>query len=202
MPAPTMWSAFINRALVAVALAAVFGSCGPRALDLTLTVDATGCTLSVPTGGSILYQLEANGTSSGSFCAACLEVPTAITTSDDLVAFLRANTPSCGGVHPGTTLAVKLTAFGVSQCAMIVPTAPTFCADGPSMLVPDGTSDGNVALHLVCKPQCSSTCTPTTCMAQGKDCGAISDGCNMVLDCGTCHPPLRCGAITPNVCGK
>ena len=38
-------------------------------------------------------------------------------------------------------------------------------------------------------------------MAQGKDCGAISDGCNMVLDCGTCHPPLRCGAVTPNVCG-
>ena len=32
--------------------------------------------------------------------------------------------------------------------------------------------------------------------------GAISDGCNMVLDCGTCHPPEKCGAITPNVCDK
>src|ERR1700758_3829276 len=27
-------------------------------------------------------------------------------------------------------------------------------------------------------------CTPTTCAAQGKDCGAISDGCDGMLDCG------------------
>jgi hypothetical protein len=195
-----MWSAFINRALVAVALAAGFGSCGPRALDLTLTVDATGCTLSVPAGGSLLYQLEANGSGAGAFCGGCLAVDSAIATSDDLLAFLRAHAPSCGGVHPGTTIGVRLTAWSSGGCAATV--APSFCADAPTVLVPDGTSDGSVALHLVCKPQCSATCVPTTCLAQGKDCGAISDGCNMVLDCGTCHPPLRCGAIVPNMCGK
>jgi hypothetical protein len=195
-----MWSAFINRALVAVALAAAFGSCGPRALDLSLTVDASGCTLSVPAGGSLLYQLEANGSGAGAFCGGCLAVDGAIATSDDLLAFLRAHAPSCGGVHPGTTIGVRVTAWSSGGCAATV--APSFCADAPTVLVPDGTSDASVALHLLCKPQCSATCTPTTCMAQGKDCGAISDGCNMVLDCGICHPPLKCGAVTPNVCGR
>jgi len=153
MPAPTMWSAFTRAALAALALA----GCGPRALDLTLTVDASGCTLMVPPGGSLSYQVEANGSASvdggaGSFCGGCLAVSSAIASSDALVAFLRANAPSCAGV--------------------------------------------------LCKPLCNSTCTPTSCAAQGKDCGAISDGCNMVLDCGMCHPPQHCGAVTPNVCGR
>ncbi|MCA1662710.1 MAG: hypothetical protein LC659_00275 [Myxococcales bacterium] len=195
-----MWLAFVNRALVAVALAAAFASCGPRALDLSLTVDGTGCTLSVPIGGSLLYQLEADGSGAGAFCGGCLGVDKAIATSDDLIAFLRTHAPSCGGVHPGTTIGVRITAWSSGGCAAAI--APAFCADAPTVLVPDGTSDASVALHLVCKPQCSSSCTPTTCAAQGKDCGAISDGCNMVLDCGTCHPPLRCGAVTPNVCGR
>jgi hypothetical protein len=191
-----MWSAFTRTALVAVTLA----GCGPRALDVALTLDAGGCTLSVPAGGSLLYQVEANGSGAGSFCGGCLAVDSAITTSDQLVAFLRAHAPSCGGVHPGTTLGVRVTGWSSGGCSTTI--APGFCADGPTVLVPDGTSDGTVTLHLSCKAQCSSTCTPTTCAAQGKDCGAISDGCNMVLDCGTCHPPLKCGAITPNVCGR
>lgn len=199
-----MWSASTSRALFAVAVAALAAGCGPRALDVTLTVDATGCTLSLPAGGSLLYQVEANGTivdgGAGSFCGGCLAVDTPITTSDQLLSFLKAHAPSCGGVHPNTTLAVRVTGWSAGGC----PTAnvDSFCADGPSVLVPDGTSNATVTLHLVCKPQCSAVCVPTTCAAQGKDCGAISDGCNMVLDCGTCHPPLRCGAQTPNVCGR
>ena len=195
-----MWSAFTSRAAVAVALALAFGSCGPRALDVSVTVDATGCALSIPAGGSLLYQVEANGSGAGAFCGGCLTVDSAIMTSAELVAFLRAHAPSCGGVHPGTLLGVRVTGWSAGGCPTTV--APGFCADGPTVLVPDGTSDGSVTLHLVCKAQCSSSCTPTTCAAQGKDCGAISDGCNMVLDCGTCHPPLHCGATTPNVCGR
>ena len=196
-----MWSAFARAALVVVALAA---GCGPRALDLTLTIDSSGCALSVPAGGSLLYQVEANGASvdggPGSFCGGCLAVDSAITTSDELVAFLRAHAPSCGGVQPNTTIAVRVTGWASGGCSTA--NAPNFCADGPSVLVPNGTHDATLALDLACKPACSTTCTPTTCAAQGKDCGAISDGCNMVLDCGTCHPPLKCGAVTPNVCGK
>src|SRR3989442_8172216 len=45
-------------------------------------------------------------------------------------------------------------------------------------------------------------CTPTTCVAQGKDCGTISDGCGGMLDCGSCTAPNTCGGGgTPNVCG-
>ena len=204
-----MWSASTSRAraraaLAAAALAALAAGCGPRALDVTLTVDATACALSLPAGASLLYQVEANGTivdgGAGSFCGGCLAVDTAITTSDQLVAFLKAHAPSCGGVHPNTTLAVRVTGWTAGGCPAAV--ADTFCADGPSVLVPDGTSNATLTLHLVCKSQCSATCVPTTCAAEGKDCGAISDGCNMVLDCGTCHPPLKCGATTPNVCGR
>jgi hypothetical protein len=196
-----MWSAFTRAALAALVLA----GCGPRALDLTITVDASGCTLTVPAGGSISYQVEANGSSvgdggAGSFCGGCLAVDTAIATSDALIAFLRAHAPSCAGVHPGTTLAIRVTGWSSGGCP--APIAPSFCADAPSQLVPDGTSNATLAFNLKCKPACSSTCMPTTCAAQGADCGAISDGCNMVLDCGTCHPPLHCGAATPNVCGR
>jgi hypothetical protein len=77
-----------------------------------------------------------------------------------------------------------------------------FCADAPSVLVPNGTSDATLMLALGCRVQCSAVCVPTTCIDQGKNCGQISDGCNNVLTCGTCHPPLFCGAVVPNVCGR
>ena len=45
-------------------------------------------------------------------------------------------------------------------------------------------------------------CTPTTCVAQGKNCGALSDGCNSTLQCGTCSGQETCGGGgTANVCG-
>ena len=46
------------------------------------------------------------------------------------------------------------------------------------------------------------SCTPTTCSAQGKNCGTISDNCNGTLSCGSCTAPLMCGGGgTANVCG-
>jgi hypothetical protein len=44
-------------------------------------------------------------------------------------------------------------------------------------------------------------CTPTTCGAQGKNCGKVDDGCGGSLDCGVCPGILVCGAQSPNVCG-
>jgi hypothetical protein len=45
-------------------------------------------------------------------------------------------------------------------------------------------------------------CTPTTCTAQGKNCGTTSDGCGHTLSCGRCTAPQTCGGGgTPNVCG-
>jgi hypothetical protein len=47
-------------------------------------------------------------------------------------------------------------------------------------------------------------CTPATCAALGKNCGAVSDGCGTMLSCGTCAAPETCGGGSPgvaNVCG-
>jgi len=44
-------------------------------------------------------------------------------------------------------------------------------------------------------------CTPTTCAAQGKNCGTIPDGCGGTLTCGVCTAPQTCGgAAVANVC--
>ncbi len=47
-----------------------------------------------------------------------------------------------------------------------------------------------------------SSCTPTTCAAQGKDCGTISNSCGGTLSCGSCTAPETCGGGgSANVCG-
>jgi hypothetical protein len=46
------------------------------------------------------------------------------------------------------------------------------------------------------------SCTPTTCAAQGKNCGTIPDTCDGTVSCGTCTAPQTCGGGgTANVCG-
>jgi hypothetical protein len=48
----------------------------------------------------------------------------------------------------------------------------------------------------------TGVCTPTTCAAQGKNCGSIGDNCGGNLNCGTCTAPQTCGGGgTANVCG-
>lgn len=45
--------------------------------------------------------------------------------------------------------------------------------------------------------------TKTTCEAEGKNCGKISDGCGGELTCGQCTSPEWCGGGgVPNVCGQ
>jgi hypothetical protein len=47
-----------------------------------------------------------------------------------------------------------------------------------------------------------AACTPTTCAAQGKNCGTISNGCGGTLSCGACAAPQTCGGGgVANVCG-
>jgi len=46
------------------------------------------------------------------------------------------------------------------------------------------------------------SCTPTSCAAQGKNCGSIDNGCGSPLNCGSCSAPLTCGGGgAANVCG-
>jgi hypothetical protein len=45
-------------------------------------------------------------------------------------------------------------------------------------------------------------CHPTTCAAEGKNCGTISNGCTKTIACGTCSGTDTCGgAGSANVCG-
>jgi hypothetical protein len=46
------------------------------------------------------------------------------------------------------------------------------------------------------------SCTPTTCSAQGKNCGAISDGCGGTLNCGTCSTGQVCSSANQCVTGS
>jgi hypothetical protein len=50
--------------------------------------------------------------------------------------------------------------------------------------------------------ECAGGCTPTTCAAQGKDCGSIPDLCGGNLSCGQCSTLETCGGGgVSNVCG-
>ena len=72
-------------------------------------------------------------------------------------------------------------------------------------------TDGNPCTTDTCAPAtgCVHTpirgcviCTPTTCAAQGKNCGTIPDGCGGTLTCGVCTAPQTCGGGgVANVCG-
>jgi hypothetical protein len=63
-----------------------------------------------------------------------------------------------------------------------------------------GTRDQQqVSTSLVCVP---AGCVPTTCAAQGANCGSVADGCGGTLSCGDCIQPDTCGGGgLPNVCG-
>ena len=64
-----------------------------------------------------------------------------------------------------------------------------------------GTS-GRCSDAAACAGSCDGPCIPTTCAAEGKNCGSIPDGCGGTLDCGSCTAPRTCGGGgTPNVCG-
>jgi hypothetical protein len=61
-----------------------------------------------------------------------------------------------------------------------------------SSIAPDNASWGAAAWQLV--QRCDTSCTPTTCAAQGKTCGSIADGCGGALSCGTCPSGQTCSA--------
>src|SRR5438445_1771779 len=72
------------------------------------------------------------------------------------------------------------------------------CNDGN----PCTSADTCAAGACVGSPIAGCTCTPTTCAAQGKNCGTILDGCGGTLACGTCAAPQICGGGgIANVCG-
>ncbi len=69
-----------------------------------------------------------------------------------------------------------------------------------------GTSPGPIPVEGARKETGTTSappsCVPTTCEAQGKNCGIISDHCGGTLQCGGCASGESCGGGGgPNVCG-
>src|SRR5579859_5773259 len=57
-------------------------------------------------------------------------------------------------------------------------------------------------LRMYCAAVVPAAPSPTTCGAQGKNCGTVPDGCGGSLDCGGCSAPDTCGGGgEANVCG-
>ena len=83
----------------------------------------------------------------------------------------------------------------------------TGCVHTPNTLAcndgnPCTSGDACAAGACVGTPIPGCTCTPTTCAAQGKNCGTILNGCGGTLTCGTCTAPQICGGGgVANVCG-
>lgn len=196
---------FRSASLLAMCVAML--GCGERRLELGLTLESATCMATdIAAGGSLLYEVSAGGTVAAdggirSFCGGCLPVPAALSGKDAILAFLRLNAPTCPGVQPDSALLVRLTGWSVAACPPA--SMPVLCAVSPVLSVPDGRSDGRVEAPLACTGNCGSTCIPTSCAAQGKNCGFLSDGCALLLDCGLCTPPEKCGkGGVPNVCSR
>jgi hypothetical protein len=45
-------------------------------------------------------------------------------------------------------------------------------------------------------------CIPQTCLTLGFNCGASSDGCGAIVNCGECASPAYCGGGGPSHCGS
>lgn len=86
------------------------------------------------------------------------------------------------------------------------------CPDGAACTVGSGECGAGVACEADCPSgescggggtphECGAPpCVPRTCADVGADCGALSDGCGVDLDCGACPTGEICGLATPNVC--
>ena len=79
-------------------------------------------------------------------------------------------------------------------------TATTSAVSATNAVTITAQSNGSASAVLTVNP--ASSCTPTTCAAQGKNCGSISNGCGGTLSCGSCTAPQTCGGGgVVNVCG-
>ena len=108
-----------------------------------------------------------------------------------LAAFLASSSPVATVPSSIVVPAGQLSAtFPVTTSVVSASTALTISASG----------SGTATAVLTVNP--GTTCTPTTCAAQGKSCGTIADGCGGTLSCGSCVAPQTCGGGgVPNVCG-
>jgi hypothetical protein len=105
----------------------------------------------------------------------------------------------------GSTFTAARTCDGAGLCqgASQFSCSPYICSGSAVCASTCATSHDCVAPAVCINGACGfSSCTPTSCAAQGANCGTIPDGCGGTLSCGTCAPPETCGGGgAANVCG-
>jgi hypothetical protein len=117
------------------------------------------------------------------------------TTATDQVDCSTSASPASGpACTPTSSSCVPVTCTGPAS-GSVFPIGPT----AVSCTATD--SHGNTA-SATFTVTVTPACTPTTCSAQGANCGTSSDGCGGTLNCGTCTGPQTCGGGgATNVCG-
>ncbi len=79
-------------------------------------------------------------------------------------------------------------------------TFPTECDNNP-MTPQEAILEFMLFDLTACVQPYTPLCTPTTCQAEGIECGPAGDGCGNLLDCGTCPAGEYCGGGGPGKCG-
>ncbi len=103
-----------------------------------------------------------------------------------------------GSTNPVATLPASITIqSGQTTGFALIRTQPVIGTTTATITA----SAGGVAQNAELTIMPGTSCVPTTCAAQGKNCGVISDGCGGTLVCGACASPEICGGNgVANVC--
>ncbi len=188
------------------------GTCATQKLDCGMAADGCGNILNC---GTCTGNDSCGGSGTANVCGAPKCTPKTCASqmfNCGMATDGCGNTLTCGTSCPtGETCGAK----SPNQCGTGGCT-PTTCAangwncgmqgDGCGNLLDCGTCTSGETCGGGTNPKsgvCGSgvTCTPATCASQGFNCGMATDGCNNILDCGTCTGTEICGAAGPNVCG-
>ena len=169
--------------------------CASQGFDCGLAGDGCGNTIQCGTGGTTCPGTEYCGGGGSNVCGGT----TVVTQADGAV-----STPCVPTTCAAQNMNCGLTGDGCGNqldCSVGNPacTSPQFCGGGGPNVC-GGNNGMNADGGSIVPP-----CIPTTCAAQGYNCGQTGDGCGNVLNCAlgnaACASPQFCGGAGANKCG-
>src|SRR3989442_7126848 len=149
----------------------------------------------IPTLGQVSVDIDPVNGGNNSFASIWLS---AVSTSGGPTIAITSSNPQVASVPPSVTIPPGSNVENVTIATSPVASTTTVTITG---------TEGPRSLSDTLTVQASS-CTPTTCSAQGKNCGSISDGCGGTLNCGTCPAGQACisnvcsASCTPTTCSS
>lgn len=92
-------------------------------------------------------------------------------------------------------------AVAVSLAGASAALAPSCMGVEPTETGPGAKKDSGAEPDAAGLADGAWACSPKSCKDLGANCGATSNGCDAVIECGSCASGETCGAAGPNVCG-